>query len=115
MPKKKTKKDRDFQKVKFKVGKKLPKAENITSTAFKSKSIIVKEQLKDTSVNNRNQDVTKKVRNPQVGLPFFEVFNSLSIQIIQSSQVLQKYTTNCRIACSSLLNIKFICKCILVH
>mgnify|MGYP001800946578 FL=1 len=66
MPKKKSKKDKDFQKVKFKVGKKLPRAENLTSTAFKSKSIVIKEQLKETSTENLSQDVLKKSRNPQV-------------------------------------------------
>lgn len=66
MPKKKIKKDRDFQKVKFKVGKKLPKAENVTSTAFRSKAIVIKEQLKETSAEELRREIFKKSRDPQV-------------------------------------------------
>lgn len=66
MPKRKSKKQTDFQKVKFKVGKKLPKADNFTSTSFKSKAILIREQLKETSNDDLRQDVLKKSRNPQV-------------------------------------------------
>lgn len=73
MPKKKIKKDKDFQKVKFKVGKKLPRAENVTSTAFRSKAILIKEQLKETSSEDLRQDILKKSRNPQVCNPLINV------------------------------------------
>ncbi|CAL4108262.1 unnamed protein product [Meganyctiphanes norvegica] len=41
----KARKKADFQKVKFKVGKKLAKAQNETKTDFKARKIILKEQL----------------------------------------------------------------------
>ena len=55
-------KNKDFQKVKLKIGKKLPKGQNETIATFKSTSIQIKEQLrkKDTS-----QPVTKKKLNIQ--------------------------------------------------
>ena len=44
----------DFQKVKFKVGRKLQKADNETTTSFKTRGIHLKEQLssvkKDSNV-----------------------------------------------------------------
>ena len=47
---------KDFDKVKLKVGKKLPKGQNVTQTNFKSQSIQITEQLKiETS-----QPTTKK-------------------------------------------------------
>ncbi len=48
MPKsrKKKVKHQDFQKVKLKVGRRLEKAQNETSTHFKSRSVIVREQFK---------------------------------------------------------------------
>ncbi len=64
MPKsRKTKaKYKDFQKVKLKAGKPLPKGLNETKTGFKSKSIQIKEQLKvDTS-----QATTRKKLNISV-------------------------------------------------
>lgn len=69
MPRRKSKKNNDFQKVKFKVGKKLPKADNYTSTAFKSKSIVVKQQLKVGSHDELQQHKVKKSRSPQVSHP----------------------------------------------
>ena len=45
--KRKTKlKHQDFQKAKLKVGKKLPKAQNETRTNFKSRAIVIREQLR---------------------------------------------------------------------
>ncbi|XP_022621555.1 testis-expressed protein 10 isoform X2 [Seriola dumerili] len=50
MKAKKKKRQDDFQKVKLKVGKKKPKADNATNTNFRSKGIHLSEQLKrDTS------------------------------------------------------------------
>lgn len=50
MKSKKKKRQDDFQKVKLKVGKKKPKADNATNTNFRSKGIHLSEQLKrDTS------------------------------------------------------------------
>ncbi|KAF7669709.1 hypothetical protein LDENG_00147310 [Lucifuga dentata] len=50
MKAKKKKRQDDFQKVKLKVGKKKPKADNATNTSFRSKGIHLPEQLKrDTS------------------------------------------------------------------
>ncbi|XP_064614009.1 testis-expressed protein 10-like [Liolophura sinensis] len=46
MPKGKKKKNKDFQKVKLKVGKRLPKADNETRTSFKARTIQVPEQLR---------------------------------------------------------------------
>lgn len=46
MPKSKKKKHKDFQKVKLKVGKRLPKADNETRTSFKARTIQVPEQLR---------------------------------------------------------------------
>lgn len=50
MKAKKKKRQDDFQKVKLKVGKKKPKADNATNTNFRTKGIHLTEQLKrDTS------------------------------------------------------------------
>lgn len=50
MKAKKKKRQDDFQKVKLKVGKTKPKADNATNTNFRSKGIHLSEQLKrDTS------------------------------------------------------------------
>ena len=50
MKAKKRKRQDDFQKVKLKVGKKKPRADNATNTNFRSKGIHLPEQLKrDTS------------------------------------------------------------------
>lgn len=50
MKSKKKKRQDDFQKVKLKVGKTKPKADNATNTNFRSKRIHLTEQLKrDTS------------------------------------------------------------------
>ncbi|XP_067933247.1 testis-expressed protein 10 homolog [Watersipora subatra] len=75
MPKRKVKKNNDFQKVKFKVGKKLPKAENVTSTAFKSKAIVIKEQLKETSADDLRQGIFRKSRDPQELLTHLQHYN----------------------------------------
>ncbi|NWX15995.1 TEX10 protein, partial [Aegotheles bennettii] len=47
---KKRKHQEDFQKVKFKVGKKKPRLENATDTTFKTKAIQIPEQLKEDGV-----------------------------------------------------------------
>lgn len=54
---KKKAKRQDFQKVKFKVGKKLPKNLNETRANFKSKTLILKQQFsleKEGPVSHRN-------------------------------------------------------------
>jgi hypothetical protein len=59
---KKSKQFKDFQKVKFKVGKKLPKNLNETKATFKAKSLIIKQQFveKEGPVSHRN--LTWKVK-----------------------------------------------------
>ena len=54
---KKKAKRKDFQKVKFKVGKKLPKNLNETKATFQSKTLIIKKQFqleKEGPVSHRN-------------------------------------------------------------
>ena len=69
MPKsrRKTKlKEKDFQKVKFKVGKKIQPAQNATDTSFKSRAIFIPSQLSQTTepTNQRNQNL--KVPNNEL-------------------------------------------------
>jgi hypothetical protein len=48
---------KDFQKVKFKVGKKLPKNTNETRATFKAKTLVLKQQFKldkEGPVSHRN-------------------------------------------------------------
>lgn len=49
MKSKRKKRQDDFQKIKLKVGKKKPKADNATNTNFRSKGIHLSEQLKRDS------------------------------------------------------------------
>ncbi|KAI2464405.1 Pre-rRNA-processing protein IPI1 [Annulohypoxylon bovei var. microspora] len=49
--KKKKEKKKDFQKPKLKVGKAKPKAANFTDTSFKSKSIVLQQQLAENAPN----------------------------------------------------------------
>ena len=54
---KKKERRKDFQKVKFKVGKKLPKNLNETRATFKAKTLILKKQFqldKEGPVSHRN-------------------------------------------------------------
>ena len=55
-------KNKDFQKVKLKIGKKLPKGQNETTTAFKSASVQIREQLKQ---KDGSQPLTQKKLNIQ--------------------------------------------------
>ncbi|RYO89615.1 hypothetical protein DL766_000425 [Monosporascus sp. MC13-8B] len=48
---KKKEKQKDFQKPKLKVGKTKPKASNFTDTSFKSKAIVLQQQLTETAPN----------------------------------------------------------------
>lgn len=69
MPKsrrKKKLKEKDFQKVKFKVGKKIQPAQNATDTSFKSRAIFIPSQLSQTTepTNQRNQNL--KVPNNEL-------------------------------------------------
>lgn len=63
MVKNKKKKQKDFQKVKLKVGKKLKKADNVTNASFKSRSIQISQQLKTADTT---QPTTKRKQNIQV-------------------------------------------------
>lgn len=47
MPKSKKKKRQDFQKVKLKVGKRLPKGQNVTNLSFKTRQIHLTQRIKD--------------------------------------------------------------------
>ncbi|CAH1790129.1 unnamed protein product [Owenia fusiformis] len=49
MGKSKKNRQKDFQKVKLKVGKRLPKGQNVTNTSFKSHSVQIREQLKTST------------------------------------------------------------------
>uniref|UniRef100_A0A0B6Y7H0 Pre-rRNA-processing protein Ipi1 N-terminal domain-containing protein n=1 Tax=Arion vulgaris TaxID=1028688 RepID=A0A0B6Y7H0_9EUPU len=57
MPKSKKKKNQDFQKVKLKVGKKLPKGDNVTNLSFKTRQIQLTQRIKD---DGGQDTVTKK-------------------------------------------------------
>ncbi|KAI0476140.1 Rix1 complex component [Xylariaceae sp. FL0804] len=56
--KKKKEKKKDFQKPKLKVGKAKPKANNFTDTSFKSKAIVLQQQLSETA-----PDVVERFRH----------------------------------------------------
>jgi hypothetical protein len=58
MPKSKKKKNADFQKVKFKVGKKLPKGLNETNLSFKSRQLQMP-KTKDFLKNDQPQTKRK--------------------------------------------------------
>ncbi|XP_076360815.1 testis-expressed protein 10 isoform X2 [Tachypleus tridentatus] len=53
----KKRKNQDFQKIKFKVGRKLPKGTNLTDTSFKAKKIAVPFQIKH---NNTEEPTTHR-------------------------------------------------------
>ncbi|XP_022080128.1 testis-expressed protein 10 homolog [Acanthaster planci] len=57
---KKKEKRKDFQKVKFKVGKKKPKADNFTDTTFRSQAIQIREQLKSGQADTAEPTTQKK-------------------------------------------------------
>ena len=59
----KKKKEKDFQKVKLKVGKKLPRGLNETVATFKTRGINIKEQLKEAA---SDQTTTKRKLNIKV-------------------------------------------------
>lgn len=64
MKAKKKKRQDDFQKVKLKVGKKKPRADNATNTNFRSKGIYLSEQLKrDTSGPTTQKQLGINVRS----------------------------------------------------
>ena len=58
-------KRKDFQKVKLKVGKKKPQAENFTETTFKSQAIHLREQLKS---GPQDEPTTQRKQNIHVSL-----------------------------------------------
>ena len=59
---KKKKELKDFQKVKFKAGKLRPKGLNETKLEFQSKSILIREQLRQDSGPERLQDIIHRLR-----------------------------------------------------
>lgn len=71
---KKKQKRKDFQKVKFKVGKKLPKNLNETRATFKAKTLILKQQFqleKEGPVSHRNLSwKVNKVSTPLIKQAF---------------------------------------------
>lgn len=73
-------KEQDFQKVKFKVGKKLKPAENATDSSFKSRGIFVPAQLHtlDTApTNQRNQ--TMKVQEFRLYFSGVRMYNNVNL------------------------------------
>ena len=58
----------DFQRVKLKVGKKKPMPDNFTSTAFKSQSILLKEQFREA---DSSLPQTQKKQTIQVSVQAF--------------------------------------------
>ena len=63
MPKSKKKKHQDFQKVKLKVGKRLPKGDNVTNLSFKTRQIQLTQRIKEDEGQGH---FTKKKENVQV-------------------------------------------------
>lgn len=61
MPKAKKKKNADFQKVKLKVGRRLPKGQNETTTSFKSRTIHVVQQLKGSTATSEPRTKRKLI------------------------------------------------------
>jgi hypothetical protein len=59
---KKKKEQKDFQKVKFKAGKLRPKGVNETKLEFQSKSILIREQLRQDTGPERIQDILLRLR-----------------------------------------------------
>lgn len=55
MKAKKKKRQDDFQKVKLRVGKKKPKADNVTNTTFRTRGINLPEQLRRDSTGPTTQ------------------------------------------------------------
>ena len=69
---KKKAKRQDFQKTKFKVGKKLPKNLNETRATFKAKTLILKQQFqseKEGPVSHRN--LTWRVNTSSLNLKMY--------------------------------------------
>ena len=70
---------KDFQKVKFKVGKKLPKNTNETRATFKAKTLVLKQQFKldkEGPVSHRNLSwkVSHNLFSSRVFSAHFEFF-----------------------------------------
>jgi len=91
---KKKQKRKDFQKVKFKVGKKLPKNTNETRATFKAKTLILKQQFqldKEGPVSHRNLSWRELLAhlghyNPSIKL---DAINSLKEMIVANSDLIQ--------------------------
>lgn len=74
MKSKKKKRQDDFQKVKLKVGKKKPKADNSTNTNFRTKGINLSEQLrKDTSGPTTHRQLSINVSPPTLSKSMFHL------------------------------------------
>ena len=64
MGKSKKKKNKDFQKVKLKVGRKLQKADNVTNASFHSRSIQIVQHIKahgDEPSTKRNLNISVSI------------------------------------------------------
>lgn len=67
-------KNKDFQKIKFKVGKKIAKNTNDTKATFKTKTLVLKQQFKDEKIQIGlipHRNTTLKVKNFVLLNPFF--------------------------------------------
>ena len=67
MGKSKKKRQKDFQKVKLKVGRKLKKGDNVTNASFKTRTVQVSQQLKTGQVAEPS---TRKKQNIVVCVPY---------------------------------------------
>ena len=91
---KKKQKKKDFQKVKFKVGKPLPKSLNETRATFKAKTLILKQQFqleKEGPVSHRNLSWKELLAhlghyNPSIKL---DAINSLKEMIVSNDDLIQ--------------------------
>lgn len=63
MAKSKKKRQQDFQKVKLKVGKKLPKGDNVTNLSFKTRQIKLTQRIK---VDDGQKPLTRNKLSLQV-------------------------------------------------
>ena len=85
---KKKERRKDFQKVKFKVGKTLPKNTNETRATFKAKTLVLKQQFKtdkEGPVSHRN--LTWKVRYSNwLHLRIYKLSEKNENRIIKKSQ-----------------------------
>ena len=70
MGKSKKNRQKDFQKVKLKVGRRLKKGDNVTNASFKTRTVQVSQQLKTGQVSGPS---TKKKQNVAVRNPWLDI------------------------------------------